>query len=252
MNPILSGDAKLLAHLEHVEELRLASLKATRRDALISPQAVPDVVVQHLLSLRGDTRTIVGVCGFPASGKTTFARELLKALNESGTADRAAYLPMDGFHFTNQELRGRGIEWKKGDVETYDVSGLEAKLTQYLQRPYEKVLAPDYVRIEHEVVPDRVAIEAEVRLLVVEGIYIGYSEQGWAGVNKLVDLLIYLDVDAETCADRIVARNLAVGRKEQLIRTKLLNDFGFMEKSITVMPRAEWVVTYSSPPLLSP
>ena len=103
--------------------------------------------------------------------------------------------------------------------------------------------APDYVRERHEVVANRIEILAEVRVLVTEGIYVGYPAGKWCEVKELLDVLLYVDVRPEECADRIVSRNLEAGRNTPVfIERKLSNDFEFMNHSIQILQSADYLI----------
>jgi pantothenate kinase len=190
----------------------------------------------------GGGRILVGIGGFPASGKTTLAKEIVLAVNDRLGPGHSAHLPMDGFHLRNADLQARGLDDIKGDVITYDVDGLIRMLQELRSDSAGTVYAPDYVREQHEVSEGTIEIGPDVQIVCVEGIYVGYMEGRWGEVRGLIDLLLYLDADPDLCADRIISRNIAVGRDDLVIRRKLVNDFGFMERTITIARHADYIV----------
>lgn len=170
------------------------------------------------------------------------AKQVVGHLNEHYGPGYAAHLPMDGFHYPNSRLERDGLDKIKGDISTYDVDGLTEKLGEVRYRGHSTILAPDYVREMHEVCEGAIEIPASARAVVVEGIYIGYMGGTWSKVRALLDVLFYLNADANICAKRIIARNRAVGRSEEMIKRKLWNDFDFMERTINILREADYIV----------
>lgn len=67
-------------------------------------------------------RSIVGIAGAPGAGKSTLAQKLADYLTDVLNI-HSAYLPMDGFHFSNEVLRQKQLLDRKGAPETFDVNG---------------------------------------------------------------------------------------------------------------------------------
>lgn len=239
---LVSGDAALRLRLELMETRRMEVLSENVDKKAMGVNEAVNVTLK-LWDHSGRRRIVVGIGGFPASGKTTIAKEVTRQINEVHGASLAAHLPMDGFHFPNAILEARKLDHIKGGLATYDVSQLTQKLLEFRREPYSAHRAPDYIRELHEVQEDRIELEEEVRILVVEGIYVGYGEGNWRNVRALIDVLFFLDASPASCADRIVARNLAVGRGSELIKRKLINDFGFMEKCLTILGNADYIIS---------
>lgn len=240
MNPILEANKQLLAELSVIEERRTAARKASAH----TPTLGVDQIVPRLLGLanHGKRRTIIGVGGLPASGKTTFSYELVAKLANHVGWPCAAHLPMDGFHFKNETLRAMGLNVIKGDITTYDLPRFARTLSEFRDGGYEELRAPDYIREEHEVREGCIRIAGDVTILITEGIYVGLASNPWDEVRRILDVLIFLDAKPSECADRIVARNLAVGRTADEIEHKLANDFNFMDRSIEILAQADFIV----------
>jgi pantothenate kinase len=242
MNRLISNNGALLQKLLLINSVRDQAMAANRDKPVVAFDDAANVILK-LSERAAPGRVIVGVGGFPASGKTTWGKAVVRNINELRLANLAAHLPMDGFHFQNDLLVADRRDRIKGDVSTYDVESYARTLIRYRDSPNAVLLAPDYCRTRHDVVEDMIEIGPEVRILVTEGIYVGYSTgAGWSAIRRLVDLLFYVDVSPDECADRIVARNLEVGRSELMIEEKLRNDFEFMEKSIQILRQADYIV----------
>ncbi len=155
-------------------------------------------------------RAIIGVAGIPGAGKSTLARAVVDELEAAGTP--AAYLPMDGFHLSAADLALRGLAERKGAPETFDVDGYAALLRDVRDGSGRAVMAPDYDRAIHDVVPDRLVIAPRTRVVVTEGNYLGLDAPGWSAVRPLLDELWAVDVPWAVARARLVERRVATGR----------------------------------------
>jgi pantothenate kinase len=187
-------------------------------------------------------RVVVGVGGFPGSGKTTLSKLLIDHFNKPQTAKLAARLPMDGFHFSNRTLDAKGLRGIKGDVSTYDVGLFLQKIRECREAKDAIVYAPDYVREAHDVFENAIKIDSGVGVIITEGIYIGISIGAWMQITSLLDYLIYLDVSPSECIRRVIHRNLLNGRSDKAIKLKICNDLYFMETAIRSMYNAALII----------
>ncbi|MDN4476759.1 nucleoside/nucleotide kinase family protein [Demequina sp. SYSU T00192] len=167
-----------------------------------------DALVARAAALAAEDRAILGIAGIPGAGKSTLARELVAGLRAAGAA--AAYLPMDGFHLSAAELARRALADRKGAPETFDVDGFVALLRR-VRAAREDVLAPDYDRDLHDVVPGGLVVPAGARIVVTEGNYLGVGG-GWEAVRPALDALWFLDVPWEVARERLIERRVATGR----------------------------------------
>ena len=90
-------------------------------------------------------RLIVGIAGAPGSGKSTIANALAKRVN-AVQSDRAALLPMDGYHYDDGVLGDLGRLSRKGAVDTFDVDGLAHMLTRLRENKTDSVAVPVFDR----------------------------------------------------------------------------------------------------------
>ncbi|MGH3899200.1 MAG: hypothetical protein ACRDTA_13355 [Pseudonocardiaceae bacterium] len=241
MDQQAAHDSMLRSRLAAVGERRTRALSEAIKKSNISLNDAA-VIIARKCRAGCPHRIVAGVCGFPASGKTTMAKQVVGHLNEHYGPGYAAHLPMDGFHYRNERLERDGLDKIKGDISTYDVDGLIDKLGDVRRHVHSTILAPDYVREMHEVCAGAIEIPVNARVVVVEGIYIGYTGGAWSKVRALLDVLFYLDVSVDVCVERIIARNRAAGRSEEMIKRKLWNDFDFMKRAISVLREADYIV----------
>jgi len=170
-------------------------------------QPALDVVVPFVRGRQG--RSIVGICGPPAAGKSTLSSALSDALNVHDGLSSVA-VPMDGFHLSNVELNRLGLADRKGAPETFDAAGF-VHLLRRLRAGEELVYAPSYSRSLHESIGGVIPVAADVRVVVVEGNYLLVDRGPWASVRGLLDLVLYLDAPDSVRQESLVRRQMAKG-----------------------------------------
>ncbi|WP_330186454.1 nucleoside/nucleotide kinase family protein [Dactylosporangium sp. AC04546] len=154
-------------------------------------------------------RTVVGICGPPAAGKSTLSTALSDALNLHDGLSSVA-VPMDGFHLSNVELDRLGLTDRKGAPETFDAAGF-VHLLRRLRAADELVYAPSYSRTLHESIGGVIPVPPSVRVIVVEGNYLLLDSGPWTQVRGLLDLVLYLDAPDQVRQDSLLRRQLARG-----------------------------------------
>ncbi|WP_062378695.1 ATP/GTP-binding protein [Demequina pelophila] len=168
-----------------------------------------EILGERARALAASGRVLVGVAGPPGSGKSTLARELAAHLVATGTP--AVVVPMDGFHLGPDDLAEQGLADVKGAPETFDREGLARLLGDIREARRSAVRAPEYDRELHAVVPRRIAVPPQIRVVIAEGNYLGIP--GWEDVRRHLDELWHLDVPWAVCRERLVARRVATGRE---------------------------------------
>lgn len=241
MSSLVLDDIELVECLATVERERAKALSQSNSKSFIATSDVPTISLRAWAA-NGCGRIVVGIGGFPASGKTTMAKQMVLAINDYRGSGFSTDLPMDGFHFRNSTLKAKGLNDVKGDITTYDVGALVCKLLELKRGLGSTIYVPDYIRAEHEISEDAIKVGCDIQIVCLEGIYVGYSEGRWSKVRELIDVLVYLDAPPDLCAERIISRNMAVGRDDTVIRRKLMNDFGFMTRTIAIMKNADYIV----------
>ena len=159
--------------------------------------------------LEAPGRSVLGVAGAPASGKSTLAELLHTALTIShpGTV---VLVGMDGFHLGHEILQRRGQVDVKGAPHTFDVLGYVA-LLQRIRVATETVYAPEFHREIEDSVAHNVEIPPEVRLVVTEGNYLLLPQAPWADVRPLLDEAWFVHLDDDERRRRMLARHLRYG-----------------------------------------
>ena len=156
----------------------------------------------------GPRRTVLGITGAPAAGKTTLAVELVRAL----AGAPVAHLPMDGFHLADVELDRLGRRDRKGAPDTFDAAGYAALLRRLREDRDETVYAPAFERSIEQPVAGSIPIAPSARLIVSEGNYLLVDDERWAPVRPLLDEVWYVELDESERLRRLVERHLAFGK----------------------------------------
>src|ERR1700722_1208509 len=152
-------------------------------------------------------RTVLGITGPPAAGKSTLAERLVMEL---GVA--AAYVPLDGFHLAHQLLVENGTVERKAAPDTFDAAGYVA-LRRRLRDPAEgTVYAPRFDRDIEDSVANAIAVPPDVPLVITEGNYLLLRSGPWAQVAGLLDEVWYVDLAEDTRLRRLIGRHMEFGR----------------------------------------
>ncbi|WP_415952179.1 nucleoside/nucleotide kinase family protein [Streptomyces sp. KLOTTS4A1] len=155
-------------------------------------------------------RVLLGLAGPPGAGKSTLARALVERLGE-----RAAYLPLDGFHLSNAQLARLGLAARKGSEPSFDVHGYLALLRRVLSETGRDLYVPDFDRTLDEPVAARHRVAPSARLIVTEGNYLACDLPGWREARGLMGELWYVEAPEEVRQQRLVERQLAGGCTRQ-------------------------------------
>ncbi|KAA9153045.1 nucleoside/nucleotide kinase family protein [Amycolatopsis acidicola] len=151
-------------------------------------------------------RTVLGIVGAPASGKTTLAWGLANALG-----NRATVVGMDGFHLAQIELRRLGRAERKGAPDTFDAHGY-VHLLRRLKEGTETVYAPEFRREIEEPIAGAVPVPPDVPLVITEGNYLLLESEPWNDIRGLLDEAWFLAPDEHDRIERLVTRHRRFGR----------------------------------------
>ena len=178
--------------------------------------------VQHLYAARhefmgapvpAEVPYIIGIAGSVAVGKSTFSRVLRASLARWPDHPRVQLVTTDGFLFSNDILKRRGLMERKGFPESYD----QRRLLQFLadiKAGGASVSAPVYSHLVYDIVPDAVQQVEQPDILIVEGLNVlqgpDVDSRGTSRVfvSDFFDFSIYIDAEEETIENWYVDRFL--------------------------------------------
>lgn len=179
------------------------------------PPLLADPLQSLLARLTPDApRVLVALAGVPGSGKSTLAARLVAEVNAALGPGTMAALGMDGFHLPQAALRQmpdpdaafarRGAPW------TFDVPALAARLRAVRDAAGRAdVPWPDFRHEVGDPVEGAQTVGAATRLVLVEGLYLLHSLDGWEALGPLWDERWYLDTPLEIALARLAVRHMA-------------------------------------------
>jgi len=189
---------------------------------------------------QGLDRILVGIAGPPGAGKTTLADALRDELAVRG--ERAAVLPMDGFHMDNALLDQRGLLKVKGAPETFDVRGL-SDVVRALAVANEDVLVPIFDRSREIAIAAARNIALDTRIILVEGNYLLLNETPWNVLDGVFHLTIFVGPAYQVLESRLRHRWIQYGYDEAAIAVKLYeNDLPNGKRIIENSRKADFVI----------
>ncbi|MBR2656872.1 MAG: uridine kinase [Loktanella sp.] len=155
-------------------------------------------------------RVVVGIAGAPASGKSTIAADVVRAIVARDGAGSAVLVPMDGYHLENAQLDLMGLRHVKGAPQTFDVTGFVG-LVRAIGSQSDVIRYPLFDRAQDKTVPDAGQLDPTTPVVVVEGNYLLLQQDGWQDLHPLFDLTVMLSVPMEELRTRLVNRWVSFG-----------------------------------------
>jgi len=156
---------------------------------------------------RPAARRLIGIAGEPGAGKSLLAAALVELIG-----DRAAGVPLDGFHLADSELVRQGLLERKGAPETFDAWGYAALLARLRERPRHPVYAPGFERVLEQPLAAAVAVAPEVEVVVTEGNYLLLDRPEWRAARPQLDEVWFVQVDRRLRLERLVVRHETFGK----------------------------------------
>jgi pantothenate kinase len=195
-------------HISRPTRSKLPANKQARpeRQEVTSPELVARI---DALLLR-EHRVMLGITGSPGSGKTELAASVVAAAINNGVP--AVYVPMDGFHLADVELRRLGRLGRKGAINTFDGYGYLAVLERIRSQPDHIVYTPAFDREIERPLAGSVAVFPDTRLVVTEGNYLLDDDEPWHSIRGLLSEVWFVDTNVEERHRRLVNRHRQFGK----------------------------------------
>lgn len=182
---------------------------------------VAPVVDQILQRAAGAARFVVAIAGPPGAGKSTLSDALAEALVAAG--EKAAVLPMDGFHMDNAVLEQKGLLARKGAPETFDARSFLATIAAVRANDGE-VLVPVFDRARELAIASARVVAADTRIILVEGNYLLLDEAPWTKLDGAFDFSIFINPGIEELERRLLKRWYDHGYDAEAARRKALGN----------------------------
>ena len=179
----------------------------------------------------------VAIAGPPGCGKSTLAAALAEKIGSC-----CCVIPMDGFHLDNATLGVRGLLSVKGAPETFDLAGFKT-LIDALQSGVANFF-PTFDRDADSVVENGGSLPDEVSVLLFEGNYLLFDEDGWADLADGWDASIWLEVPEDILQERLTRRWLDQGMSKQAALARAqMNDLVNARRVIDKALPATWTAS---------
>jgi pantothenate kinase len=123
-------------------------------------------------------RVLIGVCGPPGSGKSTFANALAKHLNES--VEYVQVVSMDGFHYYRKELDAMDdseAHLRRGAPFTFNSRSFKEALHRIKYSENSVVLLPSFDHSKCDPTENEISVLPHHRVVLIEGNYLGLNEE---------------------------------------------------------------------------
>ncbi|KAG6849763.1 hypothetical protein H0H93_005445 [Arthromyces matolae] len=188
------------------------------KDALLLAQ----YLIEKLEKTPTSSRLLVGICGIPASGKSTFAVLVTKYTNQlldsTGNTSSALLIGLDGWHLSRAQLDQfpdpKLAHDRRGSYWTFDGQGY-VEFIRSLRRPLTAVTpvltAPTFDHALKDPTYDDISIGPHHRIVLIEGLYTLLSIPPWDEAGSLLDERWYIQVDFDQARQRLVKRHVATG-----------------------------------------
>lgn len=196
---------------------------------------------------QGGGRTIIGIAGPPASGKSTLAEAVVHRLNTACETETppAALLPMDGYHLDNRILETRGLLARKGAPETFNALDF-CDAVRRLPAAEREMFYPSFDRQMDLSIAHRIAIHPNTPIVVVEGNYLLLTTEPWSSLHNVFAATVLVCPAIETLQDRLQQRWIDHGLDRDAARHRAdSNDLPNAALVIRQSRKADLVLTQS-------
>ena len=204
----------------------------------------------------GEGRVFVGIAGCPGSGKSTLAQAVARKVNDAAGDDVCVVFPMDGFHYSLDELRNNKTLFpdsdeaikRRGAPLTFDAAAFVGAVRAVsMEGKKSDIAVPGFSHETHDPEPGAIVIKPSHKIVLVEGNYLLLPEAPWrylveknGALKTLLDETWWVDTSVDTAMARIEKRHVSVGRtKEEAKRRADSNDRLNGELVVTHKGRAD-------------
>lgn len=197
----------------------------------------------HAQGIGRARRVLVALAGVPGAGKTTVAGEIAAAFNAAAPpgAGTLVALGMDGFHLPRAALRRmpdpeiafarRGAPW------TFDPRSMAERLAA-LRDAQVPVTWPGFAHDVGDPIEAAHVVPPEIRVVLVEGLYVLLDDGPWRDVSACFDLRWFLEVSREVARERLIRRHMAAWQIDRRAATQRADSNDALNAEVVLASRA--------------
>lgn len=185
------------------------------------PASLVESLAAKVTALADGQRFLLGLTGFPASGKTTLSLALAETINEKLQSDLAVVVPMDGFHRLNAELKAWGLWELKGIPDSFNGEAFVQLLKALREQTATAVGCPAFDRALEEPAENAILVQPRHKLIIVEGNYLLLASNPWQQVKPLLDEVWYIESSLAEIKPRLLERHMIGGRNPEQAKEKM-------------------------------
>ena len=127
-----------------------------------------------------------------------------------GNINSTFVLPMDGYHLSLADLRGRDnaeeLIYRRGAPDTFAYKKLKEDLIRLTRNNNEIINFPGFDHAQGDPVEDKHVYERQ-QIVIVEGLYLYRLE--WDLLN-IFDIKVFINANVDACIERLKIRNLCI------------------------------------------
>lgn len=166
------------------------------------------------------SRFMLGLTGAPAAGKSTIAAQLVEEINKQKPGF-AVIVPMDGFHYSNEELARRNLVPLKGIPATFDADSFVGLIARIKTDTDKSIPCPKFDRSIEASIEGAIEVAPIHKIVIAEGNYLLLDEKPWNELRNLFDEVWFIDTKMEDLLPRLKARHKAGGKAEPEVKAKI-------------------------------
>ena len=167
-------------------------------------------------------RLIVAIAGPPGSGKSTISKILYNMIREK--IKNLYLVPLDGFHYTNEYLKSKTINFNNRLYTLYDLKGAHFTFDYNNFKKHigliisgHNIYWPLYSRKIHNPISEGIKINGN-GIIIIEGNYLLLNKFPWNETCGLYDIKIFIKPYRFLLKKRIIKRKLAGGHSKKYAR----------------------------------